>query len=507
MGLNTGLSRVFGFTRDILIASFFGTSAFAQAFVVAFRIPNLMRDLVGEGAASAALVPVLTEYSSLKSREEFWHLSRVLLNIFFVALLILSLAGVLLAPVIVRAIAPGFIEEPAKLALTISLTRIIFPFILLIGLFAYGMSVLNSLREFTVPSLGPVLLNIAMIAGLLWLCPRMGIEGLAISVLAGGVLQLAFIGWALYRKGFRFKFDFAFSHPGAGRIGRLLVPRFFGSAVHQLSVIVDSIFSSFEWIVGIGAPAALWYSYRLFHLPLAIFGIALATVSLPKMSEEAARKDLAALKNTVGFSLRAVFFILVPAGVGLAVLGRPIIEILFQRGEFSYYSTFITEKALFFYSFGLFACGGIKILVNAFYSLGDTKTPVKAATVALFLNLLFNAILMWPLKIGGLALATSLAAFFNFLCLYLILRKRIGDIGTRLITKSFFRVLLSSAAMGIFARFMIGAFAGPGMGPAGRAAGLVGTIVASIAFYLVISIFTGAEEMKALLLWISKRRS
>lgn len=506
MGLNTAISRVFGFIRDILIASFFGTTAFAQAFVVAFRIPNLLRDLVGEGAANAALVPVLTEYNSLKSKEEFWKLSRVLLNISFVVLILLSFAGMILAPIIVRAIAPGFIEEPAKLELTIKLTRMIFPFVLLIGLFAYGMSVLNSLREFTAPSLGPVLLNIAMISGLLWLCPRIGIEGLAFSVLAGGTLQLAFIGWALYKKGFRLKFDFTLTHPGAKKIGRLLVPRLFGSAVHQLSVIVDSIFSSFEWIVGVGAPAALWYSYRLFHLPLAIFGIALATVTLPKMSEEAARNDIAALKNTVNFSLRAVFFILVPAGVGLAVLGGPIIEILFQRGEFTSYSTFITEKALFFYSFGLFVCGGIKILVNAFYSLGDTKTPVKIATGALLLNLLFNFILMWPLKIGGLALATSLAALFNFSALYICLRKKIGDVGTRAIIKSFLSILVSSLAMGIFAHFMLKAFAGLGGGEAARAVGLVGTIGASIALYLVMSIFIGAGEIKNALSWISKKR-
>ncbi|UCD54764.1 MAG: murein biosynthesis integral membrane protein MurJ [Candidatus Omnitrophota bacterium] len=501
----TCCSRVFGFARDILIANFFGTTIFAQAFVVAFRIPNLLRDLIGEGAANAAFVPVLTEYYTTRSKEDFWRLAKNLLYILVITLFVISLCGILLAPAIVRLIAPGFIEDTAKLAITIELTRIIFPFIFLIGLVAYGMGVLNSLDHFASPAFGPVLLNISMILFLIYVCPKIGIKGLALAVLVGGALQVALIGTVLYRKGLRFLPPTFFFHPAIKRIWRLLVPRFFGSAVYQLSVIVDNIFSTFGWIVGVGAPAALWYSYRLFHLPLAIFGIALATVALPKMSKEVARKDISALKDTISFSMRSVLLVLIPAGIGLATLGRPIIRILFERGEFTPYSTLITDNALFFYSFGLFACGGIKILVNAFFSLGDTRTPVKVASVSFFVNLVLNFVLMWPLKIGGLALATSIAATSNFIMLYILLTRKIGDIGTRRILNSFGRIIMASAIMGIFSYAAAGMLLRLDKGILINFAGLLAVVFLSAAIYILSSLALGIGEVKAFVRWILKK--
>lgn len=507
ISLATLTSRVFGFIRDILIANFFGTTIFAEGFVIAFRIPNLFRDLVGEGAANAAFVPVLTEYSTTRSKDEFWNLSRNLLFVLVIVLFAVSVCGVLLAPVIVRVIAPGFINDPAKLAIAVSLTRITFPFIFLVGIVAYGMGVLNSLNHFAIPALGPVLLNISMIGFLLFVCPNMGITGLAIAVLVGGALQVAAIGAMLYKKGLRVwrpTLPVA-KHPAIKRIWRLLVPRFFGSAVYQLSVVVDNVFSTFTWIVGVGAPAALWYSYRLFHLPLAIFGIALATVALPKMSGEVARKDITSLKETISFSLKGVFLALVPASVGLATLGRPIVRILFERGEFTSYSTSITHNALFFYSFGLFACGGIKILVNAFFSMGDTKTPVKVASVSFFINLALNFILMWPLKIGGLALATSAAATFNFIMLYILLSRRIGDIGLSSLTAFLGKVAVSCASMGIFS-FIAGKFLDASqMGTFGNIAGIIIIILFSAAIYIFSGFLLGLGEIKRFLRWILRK--
>jgi putative peptidoglycan lipid II flippase len=517
VGLATLASRVLGFTRDILIANFFGTKIFAEAFVVAFRIPNLLRDLVGEGAANAAFVPVLTEYRTTRSKEEFWGLARNLLSILALVLLVVSLCGVLFAPLIVRAIAPGFVEDAQKLNTTIRLARIMFPFIFLIGLVAYGMGVLNSLNHFAAPALGPVLLNVSMITFLVYVYPKIGITGLAVAVLVGGVLQVVVVGAVLHRKGLRLfpnrlyglprsvKRSLGIVHPAVKRIWKLLVPRFFGSAVYQLSVIVDNIFSTFHWIVGIGAPAALWYSYRLFHLPLAIFGIAVATVALPKMSGEAARKDITSLKDTINFSLRSVFLALVPAGVGLATLGRPIIRVLFERGEFTGYSTLITDKALFFYSFGLFACGGIKILVNSFFSMGDTKTPVKVAGVSFFINLTLNYLLMWPLKIGGLALATSIAATFNFIMLYILLTRKIGDLGLKRIANSFGRIMASCIAMGIFcyaaARFLESLDKGVFI----DVIAILTVVLASVAIYVFSCVVLGVPEMKKFLKWILKK--
>jgi putative peptidoglycan lipid II flippase len=444
----TSLSRMLGFVRDVIIARLFGTGIFAQAFVVAFRIPNMLRDLVGEGATNAAVVPLLTEYRTVREEEDYWELVRVLLNISFLVLTAIALLGIFVAPVVVRLIAPGFIKEPERLSITITLTRMLFPYVILIGLAAYGMGVLNSLKHFAAPAFGSVLLNISMIAAGLLLCPRIGVQGLAYGVLAGGALQLCLQIPVLYRKGLRLKRQFRLLHPGVTRIGMLLVPRMLGTAVYQLNVFIDTILASLFWIVGSGGVAALYYSNRLLQLPVAIFGLALAQVALPTMSSQAANNDIGKLKETISFSLRTVFFILIPASIGLMVLGKPIVAVLFERGAFDAYSTRITNHALFFYCFGLFAYAGIKILVNSFYSLQDTLTPVKTAGCALLVNTLLNLILMWPLKIGGLALATSIAGIFNFFLLFFILQKRIGRLDWRPILSSSSRVLIAALVMG-----------------------------------------------------------
>ncbi|MFC1644348.1 murein biosynthesis integral membrane protein MurJ, partial [Candidatus Omnitrophota bacterium] len=450
IGFATTASRILGFLRDILFARFFGTGIFAQAFVVAFRLPNMLRDMVGEGATDAAIVPILTEYSHTRTRQEYWEVARIILNLMLTVLLALSVLGVIFAPVLVRVIAPGFLRSPEKFAMTVSLTRMVFPYILLLGIVAYSKGVLNSFHYFTTPAFAPVVLNVTMILALLVLCPVIGIKGLVVGVIIGGILEVLLQIRPLRQKGFRFQKGFRLVHPIAKRIGRLLLPRALGTAVYQLSVLIDTVLASLAWVVGAGGVAALYYSNRLVQLPLAIFGISLATAALPKMSKEVASNDMVKLKDTVSFSLKAVFTIMIPAAVGLMILAEPIVRILFQRGEFTAYSTAITMSALFFYSFGLFAYAGIKILVSTYYSMGDTRTPVKTASVSLVVNLVLNLILMWPLKVGGLALATSIAATTNFVILYVMLTRRIGDIGTRAILSSFVRICVASVIMGAF---------------------------------------------------------
>ncbi|MFH1394907.1 MAG: murein biosynthesis integral membrane protein MurJ [Candidatus Omnitrophota bacterium] len=449
IGGATVASRVLGFLRDILFARFFGTNIFAQAFVVAFRIPNMLRDLVGEGATNAAIVPVLSEYSHTRSKKEYWEAAQVILNLMLVVLGVLSVSGVIFAPVLVKIIAPGFLRSPEKFDAAVFLTRMIFPYIIFLGMTAYSKGVLNSLHYFTTPAFAPVVLNMTLIAALLVLCPIIGINGLIAGVLIGGVLEVAMQIVPLKKRGFKFGKGFCLVHPVAKRIGILLLPRMVGTAVYQLSVLIDTVLASLAWIVGAGGVAALYYSNRLVQLPLAVFGISLATAALPKMSKEVAGKDIGKLKNTVSFSLKTVFTVMVPAAAGLIVLARPIIRILFQRGEFTEYSTMITSDALFFYSFGLFAYAGIKILVNTYYSMGDTRTPVKTAAVSLFINLVLNLALMYPLKIGGLALATSIAATANFVILYIILTKRIGSINGAEILKTFIQICAASFIMTI----------------------------------------------------------
>jgi integral membrane protein MviN len=498
IGIATALSRILGFARDIVIANFFGTGLAAQAFFVAFRIPNSLRDLVGEGAANAAIVPVLTGYKVKGEEKERLRISKVLFNISFASLSVLTLIGIIISPFIVRLIAPGFIREPSTLELTIHLNRMIFPYLILIGLTAYTMGVLNTEKHFAGPAFGPCFLNMALILASLWLCPKMGVTGLVVGVLIGGVLQLALNMVIMYRKGITIDLKEGFRHPAVKQIGTLLIPRAFGSAIYQVNIFVDTMLASLSWIVGSGGVAALYYANRLIQFPLAIFGLALAQAALPKMSHEFFSNDLTKLKDTLSFSLRMTFLIMIPASVGLAVLGTPIIKMLFQRGEFTDYSTHITNSALFFYSFGLCAYGGIKLLVTCFYAMHDTKTPVKTALISVILNVVLNLILMWPMKLGGLALATSISATVNFLILYFILNKRIGCLGTREIADSFIRVLLASVIMGVTLKFASARASGVVDILLSMAAGVVAFIVGAYIFRI--------KELERIFPWASKRQ-
>lgn len=429
IGSLTGVSRILGFIRDIVIATAFGTGVAAEAFVVSFKIPNLLRDLVGEGAANSAFVPVLTECRE-KKKEEFWGLVSTLLVVMSVVLAVLSVLGVVFAPQLVRLLAPGFVDsaDPAKFPLTVKLTRVIFPYIFLIGLSALAMGVLNSLKQFTASAVGPILLNLSMIAAGFFFEARFGPMALVVGVLVGGVLQLACQIPPLLKAGFRFTAP-TIGHGPAKKIGKLLIPRALGSALYQINVFVDSILASFESIVGPGGQSALYYSNRLFQLPLAIFGVAIAQALLPTFSTQLVKNDLKAFKETLTLAIRSLAIIALPASVGLIILAEPIIRIIFQRGRFDAFSTAITSNALFYYAFGLLSCCFIKVLVNAFYAMQDTRTPVKTMFFSVTLNVILSLFFMRLLGLGGLPLASSISATVNMALLYFWLRKRIGAIG------------------------------------------------------------------------------
>ena len=494
IGSLTMVSRVLGFVRDILIARFFGTARYAQAFVVAFRIPNMLRDLIGEGATNAAIVPVLSEYSVTKKKEEFWHLANVLLNMVLIVLAGVTLLGVVFAPVIVRLIAPGFIADSEKFATTVYLTRFMFPYILLVGLLAYSMGILNSLKHFSAPAFAPAILNIAIIVCVL--LNQGSVTALATGVLIGGVAQLLAQLPALFFKGFRFNFASGIRHPAVKKIGTLLIPRILGSCVYQINIFVNTMLASLSHIVGSGGVAALYYANRIFQFPLAIFGIAIAQAALPTMSREALESGLLKLKETLSFSLRAVNFIMVPSSLGLIILSRPITSLLFERGAFGSYSTLITAHALAFYSIGLFGYAGIKILVSCFYSLKDTRTPVKIASISLVLNIVLNLIFMFPLALGGLALATSFSGIFNFFALFFMLKKKIGSIDGFRILISFIKVLLASLLMGAciyFLAFKVGL-------------SLLLVIPIGITAYLIAAFIFDIKEAREFLKWALKRK-
>src|SRR3989338_6391706 len=299
LALAIGLSRILGFIRDLLMAQLFGTLAAAQAFVVAFRLPNLLRDLVAEGAVTSAFVPVLSWYRAKGASADFWRLSQTLLARLLLVLCAIGILGSFTAPLIVRLIAPGFASDPEKFALTVRLTRILFPFITLVGLWAYFMGLLNSLQHFAMPALGPAILNIAMIIACVWVVPRVspGVFALAVAVLLGGVIQLAIQLPVAHRLGFRWRLRW--THEGSDRITRLLGPRMMGSAAYQTSVLLHTALASLSAVVGEGAVAALYFANRLVQLPLALFGTASAQASPPSPSEQAARDDLNGVHTTL----------------------------------------------------------------------------------------------------------------------------------------------------------------------------------------------------------------
>jgi putative peptidoglycan lipid II flippase len=505
IGAGTLLSRVLGFVRDIIFAAFFGTGIFAQAFVVAFRIPNMLRDLIGEGATNAAVVPVLVEELTHKGKKRFFELANILLNLVLVVLTLLAIAGFIFSRPIVIAIAPGFLADPLKLGVTVDLTRVIFPYLIFIGLAAYGMGVLNSLKHFTAPAFSPAMLNVSLILCMfIW---KQDAMGLAIGVLLGGLLQVILQVPPLIKKGFSFR-QKKIMDPKVKRIGRLLLPRVFGAGVYQINVFISTILASIGSVVGEGAVAALYFSNRILQFPLAIFAIALAQAALPTLSGHAAAKEADKFRHNMNFLLRSIFFILLPASAGLIALSVPIIKTLFERGAFGIYSTDITSSALIFYAFGLLAYGAIKILVNGFYSLQDTKTPVKVAAFSLVVNIILNVVLMFPLKVGGLALATSISGTLNALILFVILRKRLGSFDEKSLLNSLLRISAASFAMGIFA-FHINRYLGrifTSALPFNQVLNLLITMSGSFIFYLLACHILNVKELKELKQWVLKKR-
>ena len=448
VGAATLISRIFGFIRDVVIAWFFGAGLAADAFFVAFRIPNLLRRLFAEGSLSIAFIPVFTEYLASKGKAEAFSLARSAIRFLSVLLVFVAIAGILLAPLIVRIIAPGFIDSPEKLSLTITLTRIIFPYIFFICLVALCMGILNVLGHFAAPAFAPVLLNLGMIGSVFLISPYMAdpVTGLAIGVLIGGVLQLALQMPFLIKKGFYFWQKTKIYHPGLKKIGILMLPTIFGAAVYQINILVGTLLAS---LLPQGSISYLYYADRLVQFPLGIFAIAIATAVLPSLSRQAAINDLEGVRDTFGHAMKLVLFITVPAMAGLIVLREPIVALLFKRGAFDAETVRLTASALLYYGIGLWAFSGVRIVVSTFYALQDTKTPVKIAVISISANILLGIILMGPLAHGGLALSTSLASMLNLGLLIRALKIKLGHLGMKNIMKSACKTILCSAIMGV----------------------------------------------------------
>lgn len=452
IGLATLLSRILGLIRDMVQARYFGAGLAADAFFVAYRIPNMLREMFAEGTMSAAFIPVFTEYLTHRSKKETRRLANAVFTTLGLILLVISMLGIVAAPLIVKIIAPGFIDAPGKFDLTVSLTRIMFPFLLFIGLAAVAMGVLNSLRSFGAPALAPSFYNLSMILTILFLSQHLTepIMGLAIGVLLGGLSQLLIQLPSLKKQGFLF-FPHLEGHEGVKRIGLLAVPIMIGLSVADINLLINTLIASF---LPQGSVTYLFYGMRLIQFPLGIFAVAVATAILPTLSIQAARGETAALRETLSFGLRLVFFITFPAMIGLIMFRMPIVHLLFQHGAFTLNDTLGTTAAVLFYSLGLWAFAGVRIVAPAFYALQDTKTPVKIAILALLVNIVLNLALMRPLKHGGLALATSLSSMLNLSMLIWLLRRRLGRIGFRGILRSHLRVVLASLIIIVWGIFV-----------------------------------------------------
>jgi putative peptidoglycan lipid II flippase len=492
----TLVSRIFGYIRDSRIAYLLGAGTAADAYTTAYRIPNLLRRLVGEGAVSAAFIPVFSRYIAENKEDEAWEFANTTLTLITIILTLLTITGIILSPLVVRLFASGFAESPGKLELTAALNRIMFPYIFLISMSALAMGILNSFHRFGPPAFSPVVLNLTMIAfsflgGLFGDITRT----LAAGVVAGGALQLAIQIPALHATGWKIRPKLDWDHPGVRRVLKLMVPVIFGVGIVQVNVLVDTQFASY---LEEGSVTSMYYADRVMELVLGGYAVAVSTVILPILSRQAALRQIDELKTTLHFATRLILFITLPATVGLILLRREIIEVLFQHGDFDAASTALTAWALPFFAVGLAAFSMVKIIVPAFYALEDTRTPVKIAFLAMLLNIGLNLIFIRPLRNGGPALATSLSAFFNSTALLLIFYNRYGAFGVRSILHSVIKFIAASIVLAVVVYVMMhwpGFYAGH---TSQKVVALGATIAAAVMTYFGVAKLLGVRELEEL---------
>lgn len=425
----TMVSRVFGLARDMVFTRYFGADAGTDAFLVAFKIPNFLRRLFAEGAFSQAFVPVLTEVKTEQGDEAVSELVRNTLGTLAGVLFILSVIGATVTPILVMVFAPGFIEQPEKFALTTDMLRITFPYILFMSLTALSAGILNTYGRFAVPAFTPVLLNVSLICAAIWLAPQMDVPIMALAwgVFIAGTAQLAFQIPFILKLGLLRWPRWGWKNSGVRKILKLMIPGILGSSVMQINLLLDTVIASF--LVS-GSVTWLYLSDRMVELPLGIFGIALATVILPNLSQKHASGDPKAFSHMLDWALRLVLVIALPAAVALAVLAGPILSTLFLYGDFKPLDVEMASISLVVYSGGLMGFILVKVLAPGYFSRQDTKTPVKVGLIAMFANMVMNVAFVvpmlqldWPAPHAGLALATTLSAFLNAGLLYFGLKK------------------------------------------------------------------------------------
>lgn len=505
IGVYTLLSRLLGFVRDMVLARLFGASLAADAFFVAFRIPNLFRELLAEGTMSAAFVPVFTEKLARGDRDGAWALASRVFTLLLILLVAVVALGIAAAPLIVRVMAPGFAHDPGQEQLTVLLTRIMFPYLLFIGLSALAMGILNAHRAFALPALAPFCFNLALISAALWLAPAFAEPTLAVAwgVVAGGAAQLLLQVPGLVRKRMVPRLAFAPRDPEVRRIGRLMLPVVFGLSVTQVNLLVNTLLAS---LLATGSVSYLYYGMRLIQFPLGVFGVALATAILPSLSTQAAKGDLTGLQSGVADALKLVAFVTVPAMAGLIALRVPIISVLFERGAFDAAATRGVAIAVAAYAAGLWAFAAVRIVAATFYALQDTTTPVRAAAIAMAVNVALNLALLKPLGHGGLALATSLAAMLNLTLLVYALRARLAGLALSALWPSLARTCAASGLLGLGCAWAASLPIWDGDSLVARATWLAVTVAGFGMLYLTAHRALGGEEVALLARALARRR-
>ncbi len=507
ISLATLTSRLLGLIRDQLFAALVGANAWSDAFVAAFRIPNLLRDLFAEGALSSAFVPAFAETRQNRGAFEAFRLANLVMGLILLVVGALVLLGVLLAGPLVSLVAPGFEGEQDRL--TVELTRLLMPFLLLVSLSAAVMGMLNAQGRFTAPALAPALFNVASIAvgaGLWWagLDARSAVVGWSLGTLLGGLVQLLAQLPSLRATGFRPRprLAGAWQDPGVRRIAMLMGAAVVGLSATQVNIVVNTIFASQE------AKAVTWlnFAFRLMQFPLGVFGVAVATVAGAGVAEKAAARDLPAVRETVGQAMRLVAFLNVPSAAGLVVLASPIIAVIFEHGRFGAEDTQGTAQALVFYALGLYCYSGVKVLAPAFYALDQARIPLWGSVLGMTSNVALNLLLHPVLGYRGVALGTSLAAAANFGVLAVAWKVRHGGFGAKGLLPQLARVAASTAALGLAAwgahRQLLGVAPAAGLGR--QALLCFGPIAAGAAVYLAAARLLRVEELGDL--WGALRR-
>lgn len=451
VSLATMTSRVLGLVRDQALAYRFGAGDAMDAFLVALRVPNLLRELFAEGALNAAFVPVFMRRLTSAGRDAAWRLGAQLINVLAVVTGGLVVTGIVFAEPLTRLVAGDYQAVPGKFELTVLLTRIVLPFLTLVAIAAACMGMLNSLRRFFVPAVSPAAYNVCLIASAVVVAPLMPQTGaapiavLAAGVLAGGGGQIAVQWWALRREGFRWRPGLGLADRGLREIVGLMGPATVAGAALQVNVLVNTVLATGE---GTGAVTWLTLAFRLMYLPLGVLGVSIATVTLPAVSRHAAGGDVAAVRRTVSHGLRLTWAVTAPAAVGLAVLATPIVRVIFEHGEFTAADTPATARALVFYAPGIVGYAAVRLTAPVFYAFGNSLTPALVGVLTVGLNVGLNLFLVRVLGYPGLALGTTIAAWANAGVLLGLLHRRLGGLESRRLVGSFARSCLAAGVMG-----------------------------------------------------------